>query len=130
MEPLMTIRHISPADVPALVARGAVLVDIREADEWRQMHIPAAVLHPLSQITRNPPPAAARMIFHCQSGARTGLHAARLAELVPGAEVLLLDGGIDGWRRAGLPVWQDGGRRPGIPGRILAAARALRRTSA
>jgi rhodanese-related sulfurtransferase len=85
----MTIRHVSAADARAMLAQGAVLVDIREADEWRQSHIPGAVLYPLSQIARPTAHYGTGDPFLPQR--RPNRH----AETVPGAEVLLPDGGIE-----------------------------------
>ncbi len=45
----MTIKHIQPAEAFALLSHDAVLVDIRESDEWRREHIPAAKHHPALQ---------------------------------------------------------------------------------
>ncbi|MGZ9063612.1 MAG: rhodanese-like domain-containing protein, partial [Allosphingosinicella sp.] len=44
------------------------------------------------------------VIFHCRSGARTRMNAGALAGAVASDDVYLLEGGIDGWRAAGLPV--------------------------
>ena len=32
----MTIKHIPPAEAFAMLSHGAILVDIREKDEWRR----------------------------------------------------------------------------------------------
>ncbi len=56
----MTIKHIQPAEAFAMLSHDAVLVDIREMDEWRREHIPAAKHHPLSTLEQKPPQAAAR----------------------------------------------------------------------
>ena len=48
------------------------------------------------------------VIFHCRSGARTLANAARLAARVgDSCEAYVLEGGIDAWRKAGLPVIPD-----------------------
>ncbi len=48
------------------------------------------------------------MIFHCRSGARTLANADRLAgTLGAGSEAYLLEGGLDAWKKAGLPVETD-----------------------
>ena len=44
------------------------------------------------------------MIFHCRTGRRTEMNAEALAASVPTDEVYLLQGGIEGWQAAGLPV--------------------------
>jgi Protein of unknown function (DUF2892) len=47
-------------------------------------------------------------IFHCRSGARTRSNAAHLATKVDDScEVCLLEGGLDAWRKAGLPTVVD-----------------------
>ena len=43
------------------------------------------------------------LIFHCRSGQRTAANAARLATVNAGP-AFLLEGGIDGWKAAGLPT--------------------------
>lgn len=103
----MTIRRIQPAEAFAMLSHGAVLIDIREADEWRREHIPAARHHALSAIERRPPRHDGTVIFHCRSGNRTAANAQRLAAAVPGAKVHLLDGGLEAWRDAGLPTVKD-----------------------
>ncbi len=103
----MTIKHIAPAEAFAMLSHGAILVDIREMDEWRREHIPLASHHALSAIERHPPKASGAVIFHCRSGNRTTVNAQRLAATVPGAKVYVLEGGIEAWRDAGLPIVRD-----------------------
>jgi rhodanese-related sulfurtransferase len=103
----VTIKHVPPAEAFAMLSHGATLIDIREADEWRREHIPLASHHALSGIDRRPPKAAGAVIFHCRSGNRTTVNAARLAATVPGAKVYVLEGGIEAWRDAGLPTVRD-----------------------
>jgi len=103
----MTIKHIAPAEAFAMLSRSATLVDIRETDEWRREHVPLASHHPLSSIERSPPKVAGAVIFHCRSGNRTAVNAQRLATTVPGAKVYVLEGGIEAWRDAGLPIVKD-----------------------
>lgn len=83
----------------------AVLIDIREADEFSREHIPGARLVPLSGFNRDDFPKEHDKIgvFHCASGNRT----AQAAPDILGTsfrEVYHLDGGLQGWRKAGLPV--------------------------
>lgn len=100
---------LSPADVGQRLASGkAVLVDIRDADEYARSHIAGAQSVPLSQIdtahlSLTP---GADVVFTCRSGTRTGLACDRLAARVEGT-AYVLEGGIDGWKRAGLPLAED-----------------------
>jgi hypothetical protein len=49
------------------------------------------------------------VIFHCRSGNRTAANAERLANDCEG-QAYLLEGGIEAWKAAGLPVNQDQGQ--------------------
>ena len=100
----MTLTKLTPAEARARMAQGAALIDIRAADEHARSRIPGAKNLPLgSALDIGDAPA---VIFHCRSGMRTDAHAASLAASSPG-EAYLLEGGIDAWRAAGLPVITD-----------------------
>lgn len=100
-----------------LIARGAILVDIREPDEHRHESIPGSRSLPLSLIQQGEVldvnASGAPVIFHCQSGNRTAVHAAALAGAAPGHDILLLDGGITAWKRATLAT--EKARRQPLP---------------
>ncbi len=106
------VEVIPPEHAVELVRDGAVLIDIREAAEHANENIPGARHHALSQIdTRHPVCAGDTvLIFHCKSGARTKMNAQRLAATAGDREVYLLGGGIEAWKRAGLPTSATGGR--------------------
>ncbi|HEY4466350.1 MAG TPA: rhodanese family protein [Klebsiella sp.] len=106
----MTIATLSPAEVQALIARGARLIDIRDADEYAREHIPGAELVPLATLTNGTALHASpeeTIVFHCQAGSRTQNNAARLAEAAAPAQARLLAGGIQAWKAASLPVKED-----------------------
>ena len=121
------VQTITPERAAELVKQGAVLIDVREAHEHAKENIPGARHHALSQIDAGHPMRAGDtvLIYHCKSGGRTNMNAARLAAASGACEVYLLGGGIEAWRRAGLPtsasggrVASDGGPRPGLLGRL------------
>lgn len=103
------LHKLSPQDVQARIASGrAVLVDIREADEFARAHVPGAVSQPLSaweqaHLTIDP---QADVVFTCRTGMRTAGACDRLAARVSG-DAYVLDGGLDAWTKAGLPVAED-----------------------
>jgi rhodanese-related sulfurtransferase len=103
------LKTISPARAAELVRGGAVLVDIREADEHARERIPGARHHALSRIDKDTPVRDGDdvVIFHCRSGARTRGNAARLAAAASTCESYMLDGGLEAWKKAGLPVALD-----------------------
>jgi len=96
---------ISPDEARARMARGAVLVDIRQPDEHARARIPGARNVPLDRLGEIED--APEVIFHCKSGMRTAANAARLAAC--GAPAAILEGGLDAWQRAGLPCEIDRG---------------------
>ena len=103
------LKTISPERAAELVRSGAVLVDVRDADEHVRERIPGARHHALSHLDRDSLARSADdvLIFHCRSGARTKGNAARLAAAAQDCEVYILDGGLDAWKKAGLPVALD-----------------------
>lgn len=103
-----TLLPLPPAEVSARIASGgAVLIDIREPDEFARSHVPGAHSAPLSQWEQAAlPKGGAQVIFTCRSGMRTAGACDRLAARVSGA-AYVLDGGLDAWRKAGLPLAVD-----------------------
>lgn len=100
----MPLKHINAAEAKRLVDQGALLVDIREANEHAAENIPGAANKPLSQLGAGGTVEGAPVIvFHCKSGARTRMNAQGLASCTD-AEAYILDGGIEAWKAAGLPV--------------------------
>ncbi len=97
---------VSPADAARRLQQGqAVLVDIREPDEFARRRVKGALSRPLSGFAKAHLKIAPEhdVIFTCRSGMRTGANCDRLAASVEG-EAYVLQGGLDGWVRAGLPT--------------------------
>jgi rhodanese-related sulfurtransferase len=103
------LKSIAPQDAARLIRDGAVLVDIREMDEHARERIPGARHHALSTIDAESParPGDDVLIFHCRSGMRTNANAPKLLSATEDCEVYALEGGIEGWKKAGLPVLTD-----------------------
>ena len=105
--------EVGPADVAELQGRGAVLLDVRENDEWTAGHAPYAVHVPLSRVGEAASRFAVQEVLTvCRSGARSGRAAKTLA--AAGVEVHNVAGGMSAWASAGLPVVRD----DGSPGRV------------
>jgi rhodanese-related sulfurtransferase len=106
----MSLPKISPIEARRLLDRGAILVDIREADEHAREKIAGARHLPLSRLDEADLALhdGSPVIFHCRSGARTVEHAPRLAQKAgETCEAFIIEGGLDAWRKAGLPVVTD-----------------------
>lgn len=104
----MSLPLISPQQASARVAEGAKLIDIRDADEYAREHIPVAQSVPLDTLPAGLKAGAGdTIIFHCQSGARTSGNADRLARAAAPAQAFVIEGGIQGWKQAGLQTVED-----------------------
>ena len=106
----MSLPTIKPAEARRLLDSGAVLFDIREPDEHAREKIPGARLLPLSRLDAMDLSVhqGSPVIFHCKSGARTQANAPRLAGKLGGScEAFIVEGGLEAWRRAGLPIVAD-----------------------
>jgi rhodanese-related sulfurtransferase len=106
---MTTLSKLDPKAVAKRLNTGDVmLIDIRDPDEYARERIFGAVSLPVSAIdTANLTlETGQQAIFHCKSGMRTDSHSARLSDLVAG-EAYTLAGGLDAWRRSGLPTEKD-----------------------
>jgi len=103
------VETISPARAAELIRQGAALIDIREADEHARERIPGARNLALARIGSETPVRDGDrvLIFHCRSGARTRANATRLAAASGRCDTYILEGGLDAWKKAGLPVTLD-----------------------
>jgi rhodanese-related sulfurtransferase len=97
----MSLPKISAEEAKRLIDQGAILIDIRSPQEHAGERIPGSRNNPLGQ--EMDVEASGPIVFHCKSGQRTSANAASLARLA-NCDAYILDGGIDAWKRAGLPV--------------------------
>jgi rhodanese-related sulfurtransferase len=98
------VHIVDPATVKAWFEAGeAVIVDVREPNEYVAEHIPGAKLVPLSAFdpAQIPPHAGKKLVLHCRSGNRCGMAAMRLVQSGFTGEINRLQGGMFGWRSVG-----------------------------
>lgn len=103
------LKTISPEAAATLLREGATLVDVREPDEHARERIPGARNLPLSTLDEADLAVhgGKPVLFHCRSGARTQGNAQRLAAKAGLCEAYVVEGGLQAWKRAGLPVAED-----------------------
>lgn len=104
------VPEIAPVDAHRLLAAcGAVLLDVREPDEYAVAHVSGARLLPLGQVAAGLTglPRAETVVVICRSGRRSA-EAVRFLQQAGFARPLNLAGGILAWRAAGLPVIEQG----------------------
>ena len=99
-----SLPEVSAVQAAALVRDGAVLVDVREGDEWAAGHAPDAVHMPMSSLAAHVDrlPTDRRVVCVCHVGARSAVVTDALRRA--GWDAVNLAGGMNAWAAAGLPV--------------------------
>ncbi|MGQ0842148.1 rhodanese-like domain-containing protein [Actinokineospora sp.] len=107
-----------PQNVPTVsvsdLSADAVLLDVREQDEWDAGHAPSAVHLPMGELAArlDDVPAGAALNVICRSGGRS----ARVTEYLNanGRDAVNVDGGMQSWAAAGRPVVSASGADPQV----------------
>ncbi len=106
------VPSVSAGDVPA----DAVVLDVREDEEWTAGHIEGAHHVPMGDVPARFEEVArladdpAGLVVVCRSGGRSARVVAWLAE--NGVDALNLDGGMGAWASAGRPMVSETGGDP------------------
>ncbi|SAK78648.1 rhodanese domain-containing protein [Caballeronia calidae] len=103
---------ISAAEATTLInRRNAVVVDLRSAAEFAKGHLPSArnvelaeLQAKIGQIAKN---KSNPVVLVCQTG-QESQRASRTVSEAGYAEVHVLQGGVDAWQKAGMPVVKQG----------------------
>jgi len=123
-------RNISPQQAHQwLSSDEAILIDVREPDEFRTEHIAYALSLPLANICELPRhlkmPQGRKIIFQCLRGKRGEQACALVPQSDVPCDVYNIEGGIDAWKEAGLPVITSGAAKPPIFRQVQIIAGAL-----
>ncbi|WP_191554262.1 rhodanese-like domain-containing protein [Brevundimonas aurantiaca] len=106
----MTVATVTVEEAAAWLQSGeAVLIDVREADEFAAARIEGAVLAPLSAMPAAwqalDLPADRKIVVMCLKGGRSHQVCAYVGPTGPEGQPLFnLTGGIQAWAAAGLPI--------------------------
>lgn len=102
---LSFMEEVTPQEGLRRVQQGAVLVDVRELNEYQDVHAEGALLVPLSEFEArySELPADQELVMICRSGARSARAAEFLMQHGYG-KVVNLQGGTLAWVDAGLPA--------------------------
>src|ERR1017187_2475899 len=102
------IDEVDPGVVREQVSNGAVVVDVREAEEWSTGHIPGAKHVPKSylesRIENAAPDHSQHVILYCQSGNRSAWAARTLLDDLGYENVESMTGGFTLWKDRGYEV--------------------------
>jgi len=126
---------VDPQTAVGLQREGAILLDVREQQEWSAGRAPKARHIPLGQLADRSRelPAGSTILTICRSGARSSQAARQLRGA--GFTVINVSGGMRAWDHAGLPVVANGGGqgrvteppRPGTPRYAAGQAPTIRK---
>jgi len=97
---------VTPNQAAELFAnKQAIIVDVREQDEWDEQHIEGAIFIPLDQVESRIGELAqykdSRIIMQCRSGRRSDIAGTTLIK-AGFSDVVNLEGGILAWDAQGL----------------------------
>src|SRR5436189_5959254 len=110
------INEVDPAQARKLASNGAVLVDVRETEEFAAGHIRGAKHVPRgyleSRIEGAVPDRSKHLILYCASGNRSAYAARTLVEDLGYEHVESMRGGIT--------LWKDRGYEVDVPGTLTA----------
>src|SRR5437588_2489724 len=102
------IDEVDPAAVREQVGNGAVIVDVREPEEWSAGHIPGALHVPKSylesRIEGAVPDHSKHVVLYCASGNRSAWAARTLIEDLGYEHVESMTGGFTLWKDRGYDV--------------------------
>lgn len=110
-----TVPTVSVQEARAAIDAGALLLDVREDDEWAAGHAPEAVHVSMGRLHPDHPQlqGVGKVVVICRSGNRSG----RVTEALRGIgiEAFNMAGGMQAWQAAGEPVVRTDGR----PGAVI-----------
>jgi rhodanese-related sulfurtransferase len=108
--PQPDISHVDPGEADSRRDGGALLLDVRNPDEWQAGHPDGATWIPMGEIAarQDELPTDCEIMVICKTGARS----ARVAQalVAAGYDAANVAGGAEAWQAAGLPIVTDDGQ--------------------
>jgi rhodanese-related sulfurtransferase len=113
------VQLVQAKDIPSLMKKGYVYVDVRTPEEYAQMRVPGSINIPfmyssatgrtpnaefIRQVEAKYPNSKQLLIIGCATGKRSAVAAAALAAAGKYSNIVDNAGGIYGYAAAGLPV--------------------------
>ena len=104
-DPREPFTRINVQEAKEMLAKGAVIIDVREPHEYTAGHVPGAPLIPVNTVyaRRAELPKDKDVIFVCAVGQRSAL-ASEMAAASGLTRIFNLEGGTEAWANAGEPL--------------------------
>lgn len=104
-DPREPFSRIDVNEAKEMMDNGAAVIDVREMHEYTGGHVPGATLIPVNTVyaRREELPKDKDLIFVCAVGQRSAL-AAEMAAAAGLTRLFNLEGGTEGWIKAGEPT--------------------------
>jgi rhodanese-related sulfurtransferase len=98
------MRTVTVHELKTALDEGAVVIDVREPEEYAAGHVPGAALVPLATVPHclDDLPGTRPLFVVCAVGGRSAQAVAFLA--AHGVDAVNVDGGTNDWVAAGYPV--------------------------
>lgn len=113
--PRPDVPQVEPSEAATLAAGGAVILDVREVDEWTAGHVADSLFVPMSEVQarQGELPHDRRIVAVCRVGGRSAAVVEALNAW--GFDSVNLEGGLRAWEASGLPLVTD----HGTPGTVV-----------
>ena len=104
------VQHLDPVEGKRRVDAGALLLDVRNPDEWQAGHPEGAAWIPMGELAERQEelPTDREIVVICKVGGRS----ARVAEalIAAGYDAANVAGGAEAWQQAGMVIVTDDGQ--------------------
>lgn len=103
------VRNVSVGEAKVMIDAGALVIDVRGESAFQKRHIPGAINIPLAILESGIPASIASaiskpVVVYCGDGVTIGPHGTQLLNDAGYKQAANIQGGLDGWTKAGLPI--------------------------
>jgi rhodanese-related sulfurtransferase len=114
--PEFHVKEVLLEEAQALIAAGALVLDVRDRAAYEARHIAGAMLAPVASLSTAIPASLEQartkpIVVYCGEGTSLGPEGTHLLNKAGFAQAVNLKSGIQGWAAAGLPIEQGPGKR-------------------
>jgi rhodanese-related sulfurtransferase len=104
------VQHLDPVEGKRRVDAGALLLDVRNPDEWQSGHAQDAAWIPMGELAdrQEELPTDREIVVICKTGGRSAQVAQAL--VAAGYEAANVAGGSEAWQAAGMAIVTDDGQ--------------------